>query len=166
MSDEAVAKPELNIRPHPKKTDYGIGILACGWVVKTAHLLAYRRCGFNLVGVADLREEELAFARSQFGIQHSFTDFHDLLARPEVAIIDVCTQTFGRAELVEAGAVAGKHVLVQKPFARSIADGMRRVAACNRAGVKLGVNSHYRWLTSSAARGRSSARGPSAMSTT
>ncbi len=146
MSESGPVKPELDIRPHPKKTDYGIGILGCGWVVKTAHLPAYKRCGFNVVGIADLREGELEFAHNEYGLQHTFTDFHDLLALPEVQIIDLSTQTFGRAELVEACAAAGKHVLVQKPFSRSLADGMRMVAACNRAGVKLGVNSHYRWL--------------------
>jgi len=140
------AKPDLDVRPHPKKTDYGIGIIGCGWVVKNYHLPAYRACGLNVVAVADLKQEELDFVRDRFEIERGFLDYREMLELPEVEIIDLSTQAFGRQEIVEHCAQAGKHLLVQKPFARSLDEGRSMVAAANRAGVKLGVNSHYRWL--------------------
>ncbi|MFQ6042604.1 MAG: Gfo/Idh/MocA family protein, partial [Candidatus Poribacteria bacterium] len=139
-------KPELDVRPHPKKTDYGIGIIGCGWVVKNYHLPAYRARGLNVVAVADLKQEELDFVREKFGIEKCFRDYREMLELREVEIIDLSIRAFGRVEIVEHCAEAGKHLLVQKPFARSMDEGRAMVAATNRAGVKLGVNSHYRWL--------------------
>lgn len=140
------AKPELDVRPHPKKTDYGVGIIGCGWVVKNYHLPAYQAAGLRVVAVADLKQEEVDFVRGKFGIERCFRDYREMLELPEVEIIDLSTQTFGRVEIVERCAAAGKHLLVQKPFARSMDEGRAMVVAANRAGVKLGVNSHYRWL--------------------
>ena len=146
MSEGTVARPELDIRPHPQKTGYGIGIIGCGWVVRNYHLRAYQAHGLKVVAVADVKPEALDFVRNEFGIERGFRDYRELLALPEVEIIDLSIQAFGRGEIVEQCAQAGKHLLVQKPFARSLEEGRAMVAAANRAHVKLGVNSHYRWL--------------------
>ena len=146
MDPGTIARPELDIRPCPRRTDYGIGIIGCGWVVKNYHIPAYRARGLNVVAVADLQPGELDFVRDRFGIEQCFRDYREMLALPEVEIVDLSTRTPGRVEIVEQCAAAGKHLLVQKPFARSMDEGRAMVAAANRAGVKLGVNSHYRWL--------------------
>ncbi len=49
-------------------------------------------------------------------------DFSDLLADPDIALIDICAPTKTHRELSLAALRAGKHVICEKPLARSIAD--------------------------------------------
>ncbi len=53
------------------------------------------------------------------------TQWQDLLAWPDIDVIDICTPTPDHAELALAALAAGKHVLCEKPLARSAADAQR-----------------------------------------
>lgn len=63
----------------------------------------------------------------------------ELLARPEIDVVCLCTPSGQHAEQAIAAAEAGKHVLVEKPMALSLAGAEAMLKACDRAGVKLGV---------------------------
>jgi predicted dehydrogenase len=67
------------------------------------------------------------------------TAAEDLLLRPDVEVVCVCTPPAFHAELAEAAARAGKHVLVEKPLALDLAEADRIIAACRRGAVHLGV---------------------------
>jgi predicted dehydrogenase len=59
----------------------------------------------------------------------------EVLARPDVHAATVCSTNDAHADLVVAAARAGKHVMVQKPMATTLADCDRMVAAVRAAGV-------------------------------
>ncbi|MGQ9629316.1 MAG: Gfo/Idh/MocA family protein [bacterium] len=140
-------RPEIDYRIKlGKKTDYGIGIIGLGWVVQNYHLPTYKRAGFNVVAVADLKEDLVKKTQKEWGMKYGFTDYKELLKLKEVEIVDVSTQTFGRAQIAIDVARARKHIFSQKPFTRSYREGLKMVEAAERAGVKIAVNSHYRWL--------------------
>ncbi len=61
------------------------------------------------------------------------TDPAALLAMPEVDIIDICLPTPAHVEMVIAALAAGKHVLCEKPMARSSAEARQIAAAATRA---------------------------------
>lgn len=50
------------------------------------------------------------------------TDIKELFANPEVDVIDVCLPTPAHVEIVTAALATGKHVLCEKPLARTSAD--------------------------------------------
>ncbi len=54
-------------------------------------------------------------------------------------MVSVCTPPVSHVPLIEAAARAGKHVLVEKPLALTLAEADRAIHACTRAGVQLGV---------------------------
>jgi len=143
----APGPPDYGPPPIPKR-DYGIGIIGTGWVVRNYHLPAYREAGFRVVAVADLQREVAESVAREWGVPHVFTDYRQLLDLPAVQIVDVSVPAFGRLEIVRDTAQAGKHLLVQKPLTRSYAEGVAMVEAAEKAGVRFGVNSHYRWLAS------------------
>jgi predicted dehydrogenase len=62
-----------------------------------------------------------------------------LLAAPDIEVVSICTPPASHVPLVEAAAAAGKHVLVEKPLAVTVADADRSIRACAAAGVHLGV---------------------------
>ena len=63
----------------------------------------------------------------------------ELLASPEVDVVCICTPSGQHAEQTIAAAQAGKHVLVEKPMALSLAEADAMIESCRQAGVKLGV---------------------------
>jgi predicted dehydrogenase len=67
------------------------------------------------------------------------TRFEALLARSDVDAVCLCTPSGLHAEQALAAARAGKHLLVEKPMALSLADADAMIGACRDAGVRLGV---------------------------
>ena len=126
----------------------GIGVIGCGTIAYSAHLPAIRHLSdrLRLVAVADVREEQAARAAQQFGAETYYTDYRNLLARPDIAIVDICTPEFLHREQVTAAAEAGKHILCEKPMADSLEAADAMLAAAARAGVKFMVG-HSRRFT-------------------
>ncbi len=68
-----------------------------------------------------------------------------LLADPQLDAVLIATPDKLHADQAIAAARAGKHVFCEKPMATSPAEADAMVAACQAAGVKLGVAYHLRW---------------------
>lgn len=64
-------------------------------------------------------------------------DLHSLLARRDVEAVMISTPHAAHAEQAIAAAEAGKHILLDKPMATSVADCDRILAAVKKAGVRL-----------------------------
>ncbi len=64
-------------------------------------------------------------------------ELDDLLADPNVEMIDICLPPSWHADIAIAALKAGKHVFCEKPIALSVADAKRMVAAARRAGKQL-----------------------------
>jgi predicted dehydrogenase len=75
---------------------------------------------------------------ADYGVDYEPT-YEGLLARPDVDAVLVATPHADHRDQVVAAAEAGKHVLVEKPMATSVAECDDMIAACQRAGVVLEV---------------------------
>lgn len=74
----------------------------------------------------------------RYGIAYE-PSYAALLTRPDIDAVLIATPHDGHREQVIAAARAGKHVLVEKPMATSVADCDAMIAACREAGVVLEV---------------------------
>ena len=74
------------------------------------------------------------------------TDYRALVEDPALDAVVVCTPEFLHAEQVVAAARAGKHVLCEKPMARTLAEADAMLAAAEAAGVRLMI-AHSRRFT-------------------
>lgn len=79
-----------------------------------------------------------AFAE-QWGIPKAYGSAQELIADPEVEAVHTCTPPDLRVPLARACAMADKHVLLEKPMARTIAEADQIITACDAAMVKLAV---------------------------
>lgn len=128
----------------------GVGIIGCGAVARQRLKGPYPELHdlAEVVATCDpLREraETLATDSRQLGADcQVYTDLGALLADPRVQAVDICTPHPAHAEPTIAAAEAGKHVLVEKPIATTLADGRRMVAAARAAGLVLCVNEQLR----------------------
>ena len=72
-------------------------------------------------------------AASQFGWAEAETDWRAAVTRDDVDVVDICTPGDTHAEIALAALAAGKHVLVEKPLANTIAEAEEMVAAADAA---------------------------------
>ena len=79
-----------------------------------------------------------------WGWEEASTDWRAVVARPDIDIVDIATPTYLHADMAVAAAEAGKHVFLEKPFALSVEQAERMVAAVERANVVHYVNHNYR----------------------
>ncbi len=70
---------------------------------------------------------------------YSYDTFDDIAKDPDIDIVYVVLPNAMHAEYVIRAAKAGKHVITEKPMAVSVAECDAMIAACQTAGVKLGV---------------------------
>ena len=121
------------------KSELGFAILGAGMVAEY-HLNAIQECadlGARLVGVGHYNPARYDDISERFGAPASSYD--DLLANPAVDAVCICTPSGYHAQQAIAAASSGKHVLVEKPMAISLADADAMIAACRDNGVQLGV---------------------------
>ena len=117
----------------------GFAILGAGMVADYHRqaIAANADRGARLVALGHYNPARFAEISAEFGVP--CVGQEDLLADAAVDVVCICTPSGQHAAQAIAAARAGKHVLVEKPMALSLADADAMVAACDRAGVKLGV---------------------------
>ena len=89
----------------------------------------------------------VAEAAAKYGWTESATDWRSVIERDDIHIVDVCAPGWMHAEIAIAALQAGKHVLVEKPLANTIAEAeaMTAAAAAARAkGVQSMIGFNYR----------------------
>jgi predicted dehydrogenase len=122
-----------------------IGMIGCGGI-SGMHLAAYRAAGYQVVALCDIVLARAEARRDEF---YPSADVYDapeaLLARDDIEIVDIATHADIRPALVTSALTHGKHVLSQKPFVRSLADGDSLIALAEELGLQLSVNQNGRW---------------------
>ncbi|NLG26380.1 MAG: Gfo/Idh/MocA family oxidoreductase [Chloroflexi bacterium] len=121
-----------------------VGVIGLG--MGQAHLKGYSDIpDVEIVGIADIDPKRLATCAEQYKIAHAFSDYHDLLALPELEAVSVCLPNHLHAPVTIDALQAGRHVLVEKPMAKSVADAEAMLAAAQATGKTLAVSLNYRW---------------------
>jgi predicted dehydrogenase len=119
-----------------------IGLIGTG-LMGSMHAAAWVAAGATLVTCAAETEAEAAKLAEQYGAR-ACGDYAALLA--EVDVVDICTPTHLHAEMIQAAAAAGRHVVCEKPLARTVEQARAAVEACRRAGVRLLVAQVVRYF--------------------
>ncbi|HNC25116.1 MAG TPA: Gfo/Idh/MocA family oxidoreductase, partial [Opitutaceae bacterium] len=139
--------PKLDYLPrgprYPRR--HKLGLIGCGGISEH-HLIAAKSFGVEVVAMADINRAAAEARRDTFFPQAAvYTDHRELLARPDITVVDVATHTEIRPGQVRDALQAGKHVLSQKPFTFDLAEGRSLIALAKKRGVKLAVNQNGRW---------------------
>ena len=119
----------------------GVAIVGCGLIgQKRSTALS----GARLVACADVnraRAEALATPSAAFAT----TDWRAAVERADVDIVVVATMNDSLAEIARGAVEAGKHVIVEKPAARHVAeiDAVIAAAAARQRRVRVGFNHRY-----------------------
>jgi predicted dehydrogenase len=128
-----------------------VGMIGYGFMGR-AHSNAYHRVNdfFDLeyrpvlkAVCARSADKARAFA-DRWGYESVETDWHKLVARKDIDLIDICTPNNTHAEIAIAAAKAGKMILCEKPLAMNGPEGLKMVEAVEKAKVPNMVWYNYR----------------------
>lgn len=123
----------------------GFALIGCGtW--GRVHARTYAASpSARLVAVYDQDAARAAGFAAEFGFSEHGTDWRVALTRPDIQAVSIATPDFAHGEIALAAIGAGKHVLVEKPLATTVAECEEILAAPRAQGVKLMVDFHNRW---------------------
>ncbi len=118
------------------ETKLRVGICGAGSIIDN-HIEALRRQReAEVVGVSSRTLKSAKRAARRYGVK-AFADHQTLLNAPDIDAVIVATPNYQHCELTLAAIAAGKHVMVEKPLAMTLAEGRRMNAAARQAGVHL-----------------------------
>jgi predicted dehydrogenase len=129
-----------------KKLRYGI--VGCGGIANQKHLPAIAELAdADAVAFCDIiggraEKANLDFAEGKGKV---FTDYHDLL-KEDLDAVFVLTPNISHAEISISALQAGKHVLCEKPMAKTYAEAKRMLEARDKSGklLTIGYQNRYR----------------------
>src|SRR6266550_8821935 len=154
MADEVGFVTMAGARATSAAPEVGIGMLGYAFMGK-AHTNAYKKIPYmiypppavpKLVAIAGRDEAAVKEAALRYGYEGYYTDWRKMLADPRVQLFDNAGPNNLHAEPCIAAAEAGKHILCEKPMARSADESYeiwQRVAA---AGVQHLTAFNYRFV--------------------
>jgi predicted dehydrogenase len=98
----------------------------------------------RMVAICGRDEAAVSSAATQLGWEGYETDYHKLIARDDIQLVDVSTPGDSHYDVVLAAIAAGKHVLCEKPLANTLDQAREMYVAAKNAGVINMVNFNYR----------------------
>lgn len=124
---------------------FRVGIIGCGFIAHH-HMRAWREHKtVEVIAASDIREASARQLADEFGIGNVYTDGAEMLAREELDIVDIATPVYAHKDYFISAAEQGIHVLMEKPFAPSLADAEEMADCAIRNGVTTMVCQTYRW---------------------
>ncbi len=122
------------------------GIIGTGFI-GPAHVEALRRLGYVLVAAVAERDTALAQAKAdELSIPQAYSDYHQLLADPEIQVVHNCTPNHLHFEVNRDILAAGKHVISEKPLAMNSDESRELVKLAEAAGVVHAIDFNYRYM--------------------
>lgn len=124
------------------------GIVGCGGIANGKHLPAMKKNGnFEMVAFCDLIEERAQKAKEEYGTEDSkvYTDYKELLAE-DLDVVYVLTPNNAHAPVTIAALESGRHVMCEKPMAKTYEEAKAMVEAAQRTGklLTIGYQNRYR----------------------
>lgn len=118
--------------------ELGFGIIGCGRIAPRHAQSIVGKPDSKLIAVTDIVESRANKYAHDYEVD-AYSDYHFMLERDDIDIINICTPSGLHAEMAINAMRAGKHVIVEKPMALSLQDADRMIATSKSEGVKLCV---------------------------
>ena len=129
-----------------------IGIIGCGGIANGKHMPSLKKVpNAEMVAFFDLVPERAVKAAAEYGVKGSKVtgSVKEMLRDKSIDVIHVCTPNKSHSEISVAALLAGKHVMCEKPMAKTAAGARAMVQAAKRSGRKLTIGYQNRFRADS-----------------
>ncbi|HZJ78614.1 MAG TPA: Gfo/Idh/MocA family oxidoreductase [Clostridia bacterium] len=130
------------------KKDLRVGIIGCGGIANGKHMPALKEIKeANMVAFCDIVEEKAIKAKEEYGNEDSkvYSDYKELLKDKSIDVVHVCTPNRSHSFITVDSLESGKHVMCEKPMAKTYAEAKMMLEAAQRTGKKLTIGYQQRW---------------------
>ena len=125
-----------------------VGIVGCGFIANFKHLPSISlHEDVEVVAFCDIIREKAAASAAKFGTPDALVceDYHELLARTDIDVVHVCTPNSSHSEITVAALKSGKHVMCEKPMAKTSAEAKVMLDASRESGKLLTIGYQNRF---------------------
>ncbi|MBQ4637991.1 MAG: Gfo/Idh/MocA family oxidoreductase [Clostridia bacterium] len=128
-----------------------VGFIGCGGIATGKHLPAQARLQdegrVELVAFCDLKIERAQAAAEKYGVPGAqvTADYTEVIARDDIDVIHVLTENVGHAPISIAAMRAGKHVMCEKPMAKTYQEALEMCKVAKETGKKLTIGYQTRF---------------------
>ena len=131
-------------RRHGMKT-IRVGMIGAGQIARSHCEGVNKHPGAKVVAVADLSAERTKAIKERFGIDRIYTKWEDIVADPDVDAVSIALPNVFHMPVSVAALKAGKHVMLDKPFALNRNEAKRVIHAAkkSRRVFMLGMNQRF-----------------------
>ncbi|MCE3403581.1 Gfo/Idh/MocA family oxidoreductase, partial [Staphylococcus aureus] len=139
-----------------------VGIIGCGGIANGKHMPSLQKVeNVEMTAFCDVDISKAACAAKAYGTDNAkvYDDYKALLKDATIDVIHVCTPNDSHCEITVAGLHAGKHVMCEKPMAKTTAEAQKMIDTAKSTGKKLTIGYQNRFRPDSQFLYKSAQRG-------
>lgn len=125
-----------------------VGIIGCGGIANGKHMPAIAKIKeAEMVAFCDIVVERAEEAAKKYGVEGAkvYEDYKELLKDESIDVVHVCTPNRSHSFITIDSLESGKHVMCEKPMAKTYAEAKAMCEAAKRTGKKLTIGYQQRW---------------------
>ena len=130
-----------------------VGIIGCGGIANGKHLPSLKKLqNVKLVAFCDIDRSRAEKAKQEYGAEDAsvYTDYKEMIEQEkEIEVIHVCTPNNSHSEITCCALYAGKHVMCEKPMAKTAEQAKTMLKAAKETGKKLTIGYQNRFRSDS-----------------
>jgi predicted dehydrogenase len=137
-----------HVSPRPKHSEFGIGAVGAGFIMRDVQLKSYTRAGFKVVGITSRTPEIAREVADLYAIPKLYDTLAEMLRDPEIEILDIAVPPDRQLDIVRQAVSEGRYlkgILAQKPLAVNYTHAGEIVELCRGRGLPLVVNQNMRY---------------------
>jgi predicted dehydrogenase len=139
------SKMEIHYKPELPKERQPIVIIGAGGIVGDAHLPAYQKAGFDVIGITNRTKEKAEKLAKQFGIPNVYDTVSQAVAEsPQNTVYDITIMPDQFVETLNQ-LPDGSPVLIQKPMGDYFWQSKEILEVCRRKNLKAAINCQLRF---------------------
>ncbi|MCL2578055.1 MAG: Gfo/Idh/MocA family oxidoreductase [Defluviitaleaceae bacterium] len=118
------------------------GIIGCGGIAKQKHMPSIKKTNLaDMVSFCDIIKERAAEAAKEYGASGAkiYTDYKELLKDPSIDMVYVLTPNKSHSSITIDALEADKHVMCEKPMAKTSTEARAMIEAGKRTGKLLTI---------------------------
>ncbi|GAB0229697.1 Gfo/Idh/MocA family oxidoreductase [Staphylococcus pseudintermedius] len=129
-----------------------VGIIGCGGIANGKHLPSLAQIDdVEIVAFCDIDIEKAKTAATTFGTVNAkvYQDYQELLKDQTIDVVHICTPNYLHCDMTVHALEANKHVMCEKPMAKTTAEAQQMLDAAKRTGKKLTIGYQNRFRVDS-----------------
>ena len=119
-----------------------IGIIGCGGIAEGKHMPALSKLDcIEMTAFCDIYREKAEKAAGKYGIPGAgiYEDYRELLEDKTIDVVHICTPNRSHGHITVDALESGKHVMCEKPMAKTVEDARKMAETAGRTGKKLTI---------------------------